>query len=74
MTGWSYSEQGGESCHRGPPRGVVCRYSARWGAALCFNRDFVPGAESFQKTSQGSWRTLWEFWPCLKWDEGETLA
>lgn len=60
-----------------PPRGVVCRYSFHWGAGALLSASvdtLCPGQSPFQKTSQGSWRMLWELWPCLKWGEGETLA
>lgn len=72
----------GKAATEGPPRGVVCRYSSRWGAGalgrcslLSASVDTLcPGQSPFQNASQGSWRMLWEFWPCLKWGKGETLA
>lgn len=48
----------GKAATEGPPRGVVCRYSSRWGAgallpALCFSRHFVPRAESLPERVTG---------------------
>lgn len=47
------------------PAGALGRWGA--GALLSASVDTLcPGQSPFQNTSQGSWRMLWEFWPCLK--------
>lgn len=55
-----------------PPEGRGLPAQLRWGAAQLLLASAVtlrPGQSPFQKMSQGSWRMLWEFWPCLQWGQ-----
>lgn len=74
MTVGAIQSRVGKAATEGP-RGAWSAGTAPTGALLSASKETLcPGQSPFQKTSQGSWRTLWEFWPCLKWGEGETLA
>lgn len=83
MTVGAIQSRVGKAATEAPPPGAWSAGTApagalgRWGAGALLSASvdtLCPGQSPFQNTSQGSWRMLWEFWPCLKWGEGETLA
>lgn len=80
MTVGAIQSRVGKAATEGPPQGrglPVQLPLGCWGAGALLSASvdtLCLGQSPFQKTSQGSWRMLWEFWPCLKWGEGETLA